>query len=127
MKTQLIIYPAMFVTLFVACGEKKGNIEEESVEAQNEMSGELHEDDTTFVTRDGTLLEGTISLLDSIHLPAPVIEAIDADASLSTEKIISTREYIENNRNYYEVKFEVENEETKTLVFDEKGKIKTED
>lgn len=127
MKTQLVIYPAMFVMLFTACGEKKDRSTEESVAAQNEMSGELHEDDTAMVKRDGTLLDGAVDQMDSVALPSPVIKLIEADAELSTAAIVSTRKFVENNQNYFEVKFSTQNKTTKTVIFDESGKIKSED
>src|SRR5688572_16210586 len=105
MKTQLVIYPAMFVMLLTACGEKKDRSTEESIEAQNEMSGELHEDDTAMVKRDGTLLDGAIDQMDSVPLPSGVINVIEADAALSTSAIVSTRKYVENNKTYFEVTF----------------------
>ncbi|WP_026969193.1 hypothetical protein [Algoriphagus terrigena] len=127
MKTQLVIYPAMFVMLLTACGEKKDSTTEESIEAQNEISGELHEDDTSMVKRDGTLLDGAVEQMDSVPLPSPVINVIEADPALSTASIVSTRKFVENNQNYFEVTFSAPNKETKTVVFDENGKIKSED
>ena len=126
MKTQLVIYPAMFVMLLTACGEKKDSTEE-SIEAQNEMSGELHEDDTAMVKRDGTLLDGAVDQMDSVNLPSPVINVIEADAALSTAAIVSTRKFVENSKTYFEVTFSTPNKEIKTIIFDENGKIKSED
>jgi len=127
MKTQLVIYPAMFVMLFTACGEKKDASTEESIEAQNEISGEIHEDDTAMVKRDGTLLDGAVERMDSVSLPPPVINVIEADAALSTAAIVSTRKFVENNKHYFEVTFSAPNKETKIVTFDENGKIKSED
>lgn len=128
MKTQLVIYPTMFVMLFAACGEnKETSATEESIEAQNEMSGELHEKDTNMVKADGTLIEGAMNQIDSISLPSPVINVIEADATLSEKDIVSTRAFVENNRTYYEVKFSTANQDTKTVIFDENGKIKPQD
>lgn len=127
MKTQLVIYPAMFVMLFAACGEKKDTSTEESIAAQNEISGELHKHDTAMVKRDGTLLDGAVDRMDSVPLPSPVINVIEADPALSTAAIVSTRKFVENSKNYFEVKFSTQNKETKTVIFDENGKIKSED
>lgn len=126
MKTQLVIYPAMLVMLLTACGENKDNVTEESIEAQNEMSGEMHEDDTAMVKRDGTLLDGAMDQVDSVNLPSPVINGIEAEETLSRDSIVGTRRFTENGLNYYEVKFSVKDGETKTVIFDESGKIKPE-
>ena len=124
MKTQLVIYPAMFVMLFAACGENKDNVTEQSIEAQNEMSGEMHEDDTAMVKRDGTLLDGAIERIDSVSLPSPVINTIEAESALSQENIVHTRRFTENGLNYYEIKFSVKDGEPQTVIFDENGKIR---
>ncbi|GAA0878244.1 hypothetical protein GCM10009119_12120 [Algoriphagus jejuensis] len=127
MKTQLIIYPALMASLFFACGEKSEDTYEDSIEAQNEMSGEMHEGDTNYVKRDGTLLQGSIDQMDSVNLPAPIINAIEAESSLSKDKITGTRRYTENSLNYYEVTFATDAQESKTVVFDENGMIKSKD
>ncbi len=123
MKTQLVIYPAMMVMLLSSC-DQKGTSNEDSIEAQNEISAQLHESDTTLVKRDGTLMDGALDQLDSIPLPPDVLDVIKQDATLSTAEIVSTITSKEGNRMYYEVTFSLASDETTTIVFDEKGKIK---
>ncbi|MEB2782356.1 hypothetical protein U3A58_18345 [Algoriphagus sp. C2-6-M1] len=125
MKTQLIIYPAMIVTLFIACDDKNDNRHMEGNEDHSEMNGSMQESDTNMVKRDGTLLSGTIDQMDSVHLPAPVIKKIKEDAMLSKEKINEIRKFIEDDLTYYEIKFTTANTETKTVIFDENGKVRT--
>jgi Iap family predicted aminopeptidase len=122
MKTPLVIYPAMIAMLLTACGERNDAATEESIDAQNKISGEMHEGDTALVKRDGTLLEGAMDKVDSISLPSTIVNEIEADATLSKGDIVSTRKFAENNQTFYEVKFSVENNGSKTVVFDENGK-----
>ncbi|UZD22911.1 hypothetical protein PBT90_05700 [Algoriphagus halophytocola] len=122
MKTQYIIYPAMVAMLSTACG--KSNVNEQGIEAQNEMSTELNGDDTTMVKRDGTLLSGTLDEADSTRLPAPVINAIENDEVLSKSRIISTSSKIENSITVYEVEFELSDQSNKTVEFLENGNVR---
>ncbi|SFT84427.1 hypothetical protein SAMN04489724_2266 [Algoriphagus locisalis] len=124
MKTHYIIFPAMVAMLSTACG--KSNVNEESIEAQNEMSTQMNEDDTTMVKRDGTLLSGTLDKADSIHLPAPVINAIENDEVLSKSRIVRTSSKIENSITVYEVKFELSDQSNKTVEFFENGNVRQE-
>jgi len=124
MKSPLIIYPAMLALLFTACDEKKVNATEESFEAQDEISGPLHEQDTDMVKQDGTLLPGAVEQFDSIPLPAKVTDKINADATLSKDSISGTKKFIEDGVTYYEVRFNSKSGETKTVVYDEDGKLK---
>ena len=118
-----IAFYSLFVWMLIAgCGER--DAAKESIEAQDEMSGELHENDTITVKRDGTLLDGTMDQMDSVPLPSPVINTIEQDSSLTTGAIVNTRKFTENNRTYYEVKFSTENGQVKTVIFDDNGKIK---
>jgi hypothetical protein len=121
MDTKVIIYPFMTALLLTGCSEKNGT--SEGVEAQNEMSGELHENDTVTVKRDGTLLDGTMDLMDSIPLPEEVLASIEKDSTVSAEEIVSSRSFAEGNQIYYEVTFATANDQTKKLIFDEKGKV----
>lgn len=123
MKTQLVICLASAVMLFSSC-EKREKSLEESIEAQNEMQGELHQGDTTLVKRDGTLLDGALDTIDSIGLPPTVLETIAQDPNLASTEILSTRAYEEDNKTFYEVKFQLDEKRSTTLVFDEKGKQK---
>jgi len=126
MKSPLVIYPAMIAMLLTACSETNNMSTEESVEAQNEISGEIHEGDTAMVKRDGTLLDGAIDRADSVNLPSTVVNEIEADGTLSKGDIVSTRKITENNQTFYEVKFSTENSGSKTVIFDENGGIKPE-
>ncbi|SFA85588.1 hypothetical protein [Algoriphagus aquimarinus] len=127
MKTQLVIYPAMIALLCMSCGEDKKDTYEESIEAQNEMSGPMHEGDTNMVKRDGTLLDGAIDQADTVKLPTQVLEVISNDKALSVDKIRSKRKFTENGITYYEIKFMTPDEKTQSMIFDETGKIKSED
>jgi hypothetical protein len=122
MNKEVVIYSLFAWMLLASCSER--NASKESIEAQDEMSGELHENDTITVKRDGTLLEGTMDQMDSVPLPSPVINSIEQDSSLTAEAIVNTRKYTENNQTYYEVKFSTENGQVKTVIFDDNGKIK---
>ncbi len=121
MDTKVIIYPFMTALLLTGCSEK--NSTSESVEAQNELSGELHENDTVTVKRDGTLLDGTMDLMDSIPLPEEILASIEQDTTVSAEEIVSSRSFTEGNQIYYEVTFATANDQTKKMIFDEKGKV----
>ncbi|HSF55834.1 MAG TPA: hypothetical protein VLA71_18920 [Algoriphagus sp.] len=122
MNTKAFFYPILMLLFLAACSEK--DTTKESIEAQNEMSGEHHAKDTNMVKRDGTLLEGAMDKIDSIPLPMSVISTIEKDASISTGAIVTTRKFTEGNTTYYEVKFSTENNQTKTVVYDENGKVK---
>lgn len=122
MNTKAFFYPVLMLLLLAGCSEK--DTSKESIEAQNEMSGEMHEKDTNMVKRDGTLLEGALDKIDSIPLPMSVISTIEKDATISTEAIVTTRKFTEGNTTYYEVKFSTENNQTKTVIYDENGKVK---
>ena len=123
MKSQLVIYPAMLAMLFTACDENKVDATEDSIEAQNEMNGAAHEEDTSMVKRDGTLLPGAVDQIDSLSLPASVTTRINKDAILSKEQISGTRRFTENGTTYYEVKFHSKDGQIKTIVYDENGTI----
>lgn len=125
MKTQLIIYPAMLALLFAGCDEKKDdNANESVIEAQNEISGEQHEDDTSMVKHDGTLLPDAVDQMDSVALPASVREKINQDAMSLNREITGSREFTENGQTYYEVSFRSEKEGATKVIYDATGKIK---
>lgn len=122
----MLIYPALAATLLFSCGEtNKESYTEKSIEAQNEMSGDIHKGDTNLVKRDGTLLPGNIDEMDSVRLPKPVIDVIMKDEALSLDNILSTREFKENAMTYYEVEFKTDDNSTKKITFTKEGKIKT--
>jgi hypothetical protein len=121
MKIRAISFITLF-TLTFACGERNDNSNAESIKAQDELSGKQHEGDTSMVKRDGTLLEGAVERMDSVSLPETVIRTIEEDSSLSVDRIISNRRYTEGNRVLFEVKFATSSDETRTVVFDDKGK-----
>jgi hypothetical protein len=125
MKSPLILYPAMLALLLTACDEKKVNATEESIEAQNEMSGPVHEQDTDMVKQDGTLLPGALDQVDSVPLPNVVTNKIKGDSILSKEPISQTRQFIEGGKTYYEVKFLSSDGKIKTLIYGEDGAIKS--
>lgn len=127
MKINLILSFATVALLSVSCGEKSDSDYEESIEAQNEMSGPMHESDTNMVQRDGTLLDGTLDQGDVIELPSKVLEVIDNDDALSVDNITNKRMFEENAITYYEVTFMVKGEQSITMVYDEDGKLKSED
>ena len=127
MRTQLVIYPAMIACLSMSCGENKDDINSESIEAQNEISGEVHENDTNMVKRDGTLLDGAMDTADSVKLPSKVLEVIAKDDAISEDKIESKRKFSENGITYYEISFLTAQGKTHTMIFDEDGKLKSED
>lgn len=127
MRTQLVIYPAMIACLSMSCGENKDDVNTESIEAQNEMSGAVHENDTNMVKRDGTLLDGAMDTADSVKLPSAVLEVIAKDEAISEDKIQSKREFSENGITYYEISFLTAQGQTHTMTFDEDGKLKSED
>ena len=91
------------------------------------MSGAIHENDTNMVKRDGTLLDGAIDQHNAVNLPEEVLEVIENDDALSADNIKSTLKFTENSITYYEVDFILPNETTKTIIFDESGKIKSQD
>lgn len=122
MKTHYIIYPAMVAMLSTSCGN--GNVSEVSIEAQNKMSGELHDKDTVMVKRDGTLMSGALDQADSISLPSPVINAIENDPNLSISNIISTQRKTENSMTVFELKFQLADETTENVDFYENGNVK---
>lgn len=127
MKTKLVIYPAMIALLCISCGERGDGAYEESIEAQNEISGAMHEKDTNMVKRDGTLLDGTLDQSDSVTLPTPVLDAISNDNSIQQGKIRNKRMFTENGITYYEVDLLTIDEKNKKIIFDENGKIKSSD
>lgn len=127
MRKHLLFSLAALTILTVSCRERSEKAYEESVETQNEMSGELHEEDTNMVKRDGTLLPGTLDQADTVQLPSPVLEAIARDNSLSIDKITGKRIIEEESIRYYEVTFVDEGESSRTIIFDENGKIKVTD
>lgn len=79
------------------------------------------------VKRDGTLLDGTIDQTDTVKLPSQVLEVISNDKALSVDKIRSKRKFTENGITYYEIQFMTPDEKTQAMIFDETGKIKSED
>ena len=89
MKTNSIIYLLAIVLLSLSCGEKSENAYEESIEAQNEMSGTTHDSDTNIVKRDGTLLDEMANVLsdgsevsaaaDQYFSPTLVGDVVDAN------------------------------------------------
>ena len=115
----------MLAMLFCACDEKRDSVNEDSIEAQNEISGEMHENDTNMVMRDGTLLPGALDQIDSVRLPGPILAKITEDAALSKDRIAESREFTENGRTYFEVKFQSQDGKMKTVIFDENGSIKS--
>ncbi len=117
----------MIALLCISCGESKDSAYEDSIDAQNEMSGAIHENDTNMVKRDGTLLDGAIDQHNAVNLPEEVLEVIENDDALSADNIKSTLKFTENSITYYEVDFILPNETTKTIIFDESGKIKSQD
>jgi hypothetical protein len=124
MKSPLIIYPAMLALLFTACDEKKADATEEGIEAQNDLSGALHENQDT-APRDGTLIQGALDQMDSVHLPDVVDNKIKKDAILSQEPITAVKRITEGGVDYYEVRFLSKDGSIKTLVYDEKGTVKS--
>ena len=127
MKTNLIISLATLAALTVSCGEKPDNVNEESIEAQNEMSGPMHESDTIMVKRDGTLLSGIMDQSETVELPSPVLEVIEMDEAISADKITNKRMFEENGITYYEVTFMTKGEQSLTMIYDENGKTKATD
>ncbi|MDR7130706.1 hypothetical protein J2X69_003063 [Algoriphagus sp. 4150] len=127
MKTNSIIFLVLIALLSFSCGEKSDKAYEESVEAQNEMSGPLHDSDTNIVRRDGTLMPEAIDQSGTDDLPSPVLEAIDMDNALSTDKITDKKVFEENGITYYELSFETEDRESLTIVYDDQGKVKSTD
>lgn len=127
MRKQLLFSLVALTILTVSCKERSEKAYEESVEAQNEMSGELHEVDTNMVKRDGTILPGTLDQADTVQLPSPVLEAIARDNSLSIDKITRKRIIEEESITYYEVTFVGAGEQSRTIIYDENGKIKLTD
>ncbi|WP_192350204.1 hypothetical protein [Algoriphagus sp. Y33] len=127
MKTNSIIYLLAIVLLSLSCGEKSENAYEESIEAQNEMSGTTHDSDTNIVKRDGTLLSGAIDESETADLPSAVIEVIDRDDALSVDKITDKRIFEENSITYYEITFTTDDRKSLTMVYDDQGKIKSDD
>lgn len=125
MKTQLTIYPAVVAMLFIACDERNDHTNLERIDNHNKVSGTIHESDTNLVKMDGTLISRTIDQIDSVHLPSAVIKKIKEDAMLSKEKINEIRKFTEDDLIYYEIKFATANSETKTVIFDENGNVKT--
>ncbi len=122
MKTHQLFSLTALTIFCISCGGKSGDANEESIEAQNEMSGQMHENDTNLVKRDGTLLDGTLDSADTISLPPPVLEVITMDKSLSVDKITNKRMFEEDNVTYYEVTFRDAGEQSTTLIFDQNGK-----
>lgn len=122
MKIHAVSFIALFSILTFGCGEGKDNGNAESIKAQDELGGQEHKGDTSMVKRDGTLLEGAVERMDSVSLPEPVLRSIEEDSSLSADRIISNRRYTEGSRVLFEVKFSTSTDETRTVVFDEKGK-----
>jgi len=127
MKTNFIISLATLAALTVSCGEKPDNVNEESIEAQNEMSGPMHESDTIMVKRDGTLLSGIMDQSETVELPSPVLEVIEMDEAISADKITNKRMFEENGITYYEVTFMTKGEQSLTMIYDENGKTKATD
>ncbi|MEP1085635.1 hypothetical protein [Algoriphagus sp.] len=125
MKINLILSLATVALFTVSCGEKSDNINEESIEAQNEISGAMHESDTIIVRRDGTLLDGALGQTESVELPAEVLEVIENDDALSVDNITNKRKFEENAITYYEVTFMVKGEQSITIVYNENGKRKS--
>ncbi|PZX53833.1 hypothetical protein LV84_02941 [Algoriphagus ratkowskyi] len=125
MKSNLFLSLATIAVLTVSCGEKSDSAYEDSVEAQNKMSGEMHKSDTNIVKHDGTLLPEAMDQTQSIELPSKVLEVIDNDNALSVDKITSKRKFEENSITYYEVTFMVKGEQSITMVYDEDGKRKS--
>ena len=127
MKKHLIFSLATLAVLSFSCGEKSDNTYEESIEAQNEMSGASHQSDTNMVKRDGTLLEGTLDQSSTIELPPAILEVIEMDDAISVDEITNTRMFDENGITYYEVTFMTAGEQSLTMVYDQDGKIKSDD
>lgn len=125
MKKYLIFSIAIVSALTVSCGEKSDNAYEESIEAQNEMSGAGHESDTNLVKRDGTLISGAMDQADSVQLPSPILEVINMDEAISVDQITSKRMFEENGITYYEVTFMTAGEQSLTMIYDEDGKLKS--
>ena len=127
MKTRLIIYPTMIAMLSLySCEKNTDKSTENSIEAQNEISGPLHENDTNMVKRDGTLLDGTLDQAEEIQLPDKVIESIGNEIDYTVENIVKKTEFKENGVVYYEITFKTDSAQSKTVVFDENGKITSE-
>jgi hypothetical protein len=122
MKINTVSFLALFSILTFGCGERKADSNAESINAQDEVGGQQHKGDTSMVKRDGTLLEGAVERMDSVSLPEPVLRSIEEDPSLAADRIISNRRYTEGSRVLFEVKFSTATDETRTVVFDEKGK-----
>ncbi|PZX54783.1 hypothetical protein [Algoriphagus chordae] len=125
MKTHLFISLATAAFLTVSCGEKSEKAYEKSIDAQNEMSGALHESDTNVVKRDGTLLSGAMDQTDSITLPPPVLEAIEKNDAVSMDEITNKRIFEEDGKTYYSVTFTTKGEQSLTIIYDEDGKTKS--
>ncbi|REG94653.1 hypothetical protein [Algoriphagus antarcticus] len=127
MKKQLIFSLATLAVLTFSCGEKSDNANEESIEAQNEMSGAMHENDTNMVKRDGTLLSGAMDQSTTIQLPPTILQVIEMDDAISADEITNKRMFEENGITYYEVTFMTKGEQSVTMIYDEDGKIKSTD
>lgn len=127
MKTNILISITTVAVLTLSCGEKSDKAYEESIEAQNDMSGSMHESDTDMVKRDGTLLSGAMDQSETVELPSPVLEVIEMDEALSVDKITNKRMFEENGITYYEVTFMTKGEQSLTMIYDENGKIKSRD
>lgn len=127
MKKQLIFSLATLAVLTFSCGEKSDNANEESIEAQNEMSGAMHENDTNMVKRDGTLLSGAMDQSTTIQLPPTILQVIEMDDAISADEITNKRMFEENGITYYEVTFMTKGEQSVTMIYDEDGKIKLTD
>ena len=124
MKTQLFLSLATAAILTVSCGEKSDNTYEDSVEAQNEMSGAEHASDTNMVKRDGTILSGAMDISDSVKLPSPILDVIETEDEISVDKIRSKRKFEENGITYYEISFMTTGNQPLTIIYDEDGKKK---
>lgn len=125
MKIKLLLYPALASLMLFSCGENKNDSYEDSIEAQNEMSGSEHASDTNMVKRDGTLLDGTLDDTEVV-LPQGLLEMIENDNALSADQIISKRRFEENAITYYELEFKISDTKTEIMTFDENGKMKPE-
>ncbi|MEB2775512.1 hypothetical protein SYJ56_09340 [Algoriphagus sp. D3-2-R+10] len=127
MKKYLIFSIAIASSLAFSCGEKSDNTYDGNMEDHNEMRGAGHESDTNMVKRDGTLLSGAMDQADSVQLPSPVLEGIAMDDAISVDQITSKRMFEEKGITYYEVTFMTAGEQSLTMIYDEDGKIKSDD
>jgi membrane-associated HD superfamily phosphohydrolase len=87
--------------------------------------GLQNSNDTILNYRDGTPINHRMGNMDTIQLPKNIVEAIENDSLLKNALIVEKKENIQDSDTLYLITFHPANGKEERVIFDSKGKRKS--